>query len=39
MLVFNRKDALQGRYAASPAARLTPPVHWLPEAHAFCQSH
>ena len=36
MLVFNRKDALQARFAARITRRkLTPPVHWLPEAHAF----
>ena len=36
MLVFNRKDALQTRFARRVTRRtLTPPVHWLPEAHAF----
>ena len=36
MLVFNRKDALQGRFVRRITRRaLTPPVHWLPEAHAF----
>jgi LysR family transcriptional regulator (chromosome initiation inhibitor) len=36
MLVFNRKDALQTRFARRITRRvLTPPVHWLPDAHAF----
>ncbi|MNV75038.1 putative HTH-type transcriptional regulator [compost metagenome] len=36
MLVFNRKDALQARFAARITRRtLAPPVHWVPEAHAF----
>ncbi|RZJ11260.1 MAG: LysR family transcriptional regulator ArgP [Acidovorax sp.] len=36
MLVFNRKDALQARFVRRITRRaLTPPVHWLPEAHAF----
>lgn len=36
MLVFNRKDALQTRFVRRITRRaLTPPVHWLPEAHAF----
>ena len=36
MLVFNRKDALQARFVGRITRRkLTPPVHWLPEAHAF----
>lgn len=36
MLVFNRKDALQSRFVRRITRRaLTPPVHWLPEAHAF----
>ena len=39
MLVFNRKDALQGRYVRRITRRtLTPPVHWLPEAHAFVKA-
>jgi LysR family transcriptional regulator, chromosome initiation inhibitor len=36
MLVFNRKDALQGRFVRRITRRaVAPPVHWLPEAHAF----
>ena len=36
MLVFNRKDALQGRFVRRITRRaIAPPVHWLPEAHAF----
>jgi LysR family transcriptional regulator (chromosome initiation inhibitor) len=36
MLVFNRKDALQDRFVRRVTRRaITPPVHWLPEAHAF----
>jgi LysR family transcriptional regulator (chromosome initiation inhibitor) len=36
MLVFNRKDALQDRFVRRVTRRaMTPPVHWLPEAHAF----
>lgn len=36
MLVFNRKDALQSRFVGRITRRkLAPPVHWLPEAHAF----
>jgi LysR family transcriptional regulator (chromosome initiation inhibitor) len=36
MLVFNRKDALQARFVGRITRRkLTPPVHWLPEANAF----
>lgn len=36
MLVFNRKDALQGRFVRRVTRRaIAPPVHWLPEAHAF----
>lgn len=36
MLVFNRKDALQARFVSRITRRkLAPPVHWLPEAHAF----
>jgi LysR family transcriptional regulator (chromosome initiation inhibitor) len=36
MLVFNRKDALQARFVARITRRkIAPPVHWLPEAHAF----
>jgi LysR family transcriptional regulator, chromosome initiation inhibitor len=36
MLVFNRKDALQDRFVRRITRRkLSPPVHWLPEAHAF----
>lgn len=36
MLVFNRKDALQGRFVRRITRRaFTPPVHWLPDAHAF----
>ena len=36
MLVFNRKDALQARFVGRITRRkITAPVHWLPEAHAF----
>lgn len=36
MLVFNRKDALQARFGGRITRRkLAPPVHWVPEAHAF----
>ena len=36
MLVFNRKDALQDRFVRRITRRhLSPPIHWLPEAHAF----
>ena len=36
MLVFNRKDALQGRYVRRITRRtLTPPVHWLPRGHTL----
>lgn len=36
MLVFNRKDALQARFVGRITRRkLAPPVHWVPEAHAF----
>lgn len=36
MLVFNRKDALQERFVRRiTRRRLSPPIHWLPEAHAF----
>ena len=36
MLVFNRKDALQERFVRRITRRaIAPPVHWLPEAHAF----
>ena len=36
MLVFNRKDALQNRFVRRITRRaIAPPVHWLPEAHAF----
>jgi LysR family transcriptional regulator (chromosome initiation inhibitor) len=39
MLVFNRKDALQERFVRRITRRaLTPPVHWLPEAHAFVKA-
>ena len=39
MLVFNRKDALQARFVGRITRRkLAPPVHWLPEAHAFVKA-
>ena len=39
MLVFNRKDALQARFVSRITRRkLAPPVHWLPEAHAFVKA-
>lgn len=39
MLVFNRKDALQSRFVGRITRRkLAPPVHWLPEAHAFAMA-
>lgn len=39
MLVFNRKDALQHRFVRRITRRkLAPPVHWLPEAHAFASA-
>ena len=35
-LVFNRKDALQSRFARLITRRaLNPPVHWLPSSHGF----
>ncbi len=39
MLVFNRKDGLQDRFVRRITRRkLAPPVHWLPEAHAFVKA-
>lgn len=39
MLVFNRKDGLQDCFVRRITRRtLAPPVHWLPEAHAFVKA-
>lgn len=39
MLMFNRKDALQARFARSiTRARLSPPIHYLPSSTAFVEA-